>query len=595
MGNWVDCIFSHRKNATPSQPATWWLMLINLLPDFFAVHNSTDRVAAYLRYFETHRRFLEAYWHNYVLDPAGPHFLEVVRSAALASRVDLRTMLERIDVVSLARNTEEQCRTLFESDTDVDVVLMVGVGAANAGELVVDGKGVAFVCLEHFTSVTNPETQGLGLDPELIPLWLAHVCGYGVCCEDDRWAYPLQDSRNQNNRLRYEAGKTISALKIVQVRSSTSHQVRLTFPHKWARVSRHDGRLTGPCNVAARNGCHLNREGPMSTDSKRTPVRTPVSTILTPLERSRVDAAAQGLCDPLHRESLDEVLADLRDQRANLVLISVMKYGSQNSGRVAAMVREFPRIPAVALLTETQNSTPHATLALGQLGIRTLVDARIPAGWQTLRNLLASQGSSDLQRSALAQISLDLPGVSKDCWRFFELLFDSSPRISTVRQLARHLNILPSTLMLGYLRFFASSARLNALRSAPSERRATLWAEFLRATDPIPETATNEDMQAYFGRIQIANQQFRTDHNPGWLSDRGMVFVSLGEPDQIVERNVSQAGISPTAQMGSTTRLQIWQYRQFNSQLVFFDETGRWKLTRPSETEFLSINSRRAR
>ena len=144
-------------------------MLINLLPDFFAVHNSTDRVAAYLRYFETHRRFLEAYWHNYVLDPAGPHFLEVVRSAALASRVDLRTMLERIDVVSLARNTEEQCRALLNVDTDIDVVLMVGVGAAHAGELVVDGKGIAFVCLEHFTSVTNPETQGLGLDPELIP------------------------------------------------------------------------------------------------------------------------------------------------------------------------------------------------------------------------------------------------------------------------------------------------------------------------------------------------------------------------------------------------------------------------------------------
>src|SRR3954467_11626440 len=174
LGLWVDFIFSHRKNATGSLPANWSLMLINLLPDFFAVHNSTDRVAAYLRYFENHRRFLEAYWHNYVLDPAGPHFLEVVRSAALASRVDLRTMLERIDVVSLARNAEEQCRTLLEVDTDIDVVLMVGVGAANAGELVVDGKGVAFVCLEHFTSVTNPETQGLGLDPELIPLWLAH-------------------------------------------------------------------------------------------------------------------------------------------------------------------------------------------------------------------------------------------------------------------------------------------------------------------------------------------------------------------------------------------------------------------------------------
>src|SRR6185436_11590504 len=185
----------------------------------------------------------------------------------------------------------------------------------------------------------------------------------------------------------------------------------------------------------------------MPNDPKSTPTRTPVSTILTPLERSRVDAAAQGLCDALHRESLEEVLSDLREQKANLVLISVTRYGSQSSSRVAAMVREFPRVPAVALLTETQNSTPHATLALGQLGIRTLVDARIPAGWQTLRNLLATQGSADLQRSALTQISFDLPGVSRDCWRFFELLFDTSPRISTVRQLARHLNILPSTLM----------------------------------------------------------------------------------------------------------------------------------------------------
>ena len=190
----------------------------------------------------------------------------------------------------------------------------------------------------------------------------------------------------------------------------------------------------------------------MPPTPKRDLLRTPVSTILTPLERSRVDAAAQGVCDPLHRESLEEVLSDLRERRSSLVLISVTRYGSQSSARVAAMVREFPRVPAVALLTETHSSTPHSTLALGQLGIRTLVDARLPAGWQTLRNLLATQGTNELQRSALSQISLDLPGVSKDCWRFFELLFDSSPRISTVRQLARHLDVLPSTLMSRFFR-----------------------------------------------------------------------------------------------------------------------------------------------
>jgi AraC-like DNA-binding protein len=208
----------------------------------------------------------------------------------------------------------------------------------------------------------------------------------------------------------------------------------------------------------------------MTSDIKRNPTRTPVSTILTPLERSRVDAAAQGLCDALHRESLEEVLRDLRDQKAGLVLISVSRYGMQSPARVAAMVREFPRIPAVALLTETQSSTPHATLALGQLGIRTLVDARIPAGWQTLRNLLASQGAVDLQRSALAQLALDLPNVPKDCWRFFELLFDSSPRISTVRQLARQLNILPSTLM---SRFFRAQL--------PAPKRYLSFARLIRA------------------------------------------------------------------------------------------------------------------
>ena len=155
-------------------------MLINLLPDFFAVLNSTDRVAAYQRYFQAHHRVLEPYWQNYVVDPEGPHFTDVVRATVLADRTDLREMLDRTDVVTLARSTEQQCAKLLEQDVDVDIVLMVGVGAANAGELVVDGRGIAFACLEHFTSVANAETQGLGLDPELLPLWLAHEVAHAI-------------------------------------------------------------------------------------------------------------------------------------------------------------------------------------------------------------------------------------------------------------------------------------------------------------------------------------------------------------------------------------------------------------------------------
>jgi hypothetical protein len=89
-------------------------------------------------------------------------------------------MLERTDVVSLVRDTEARCRDLLKSDADFDIVLMVGVGAANAGELVVGSRGIAFVCLEHFTGVANPDTQGLGLDPELVPMWLAHELAHVV-------------------------------------------------------------------------------------------------------------------------------------------------------------------------------------------------------------------------------------------------------------------------------------------------------------------------------------------------------------------------------------------------------------------------------
>jgi hypothetical protein len=155
-------------------------MLINLLPDFVAILDSTDRIAAYRSYFERHRRLLQAYWHNYVIDPDSPHFADVVRSTVLADRSDLRAVLERTDVVSLLRDAESQCRELLGFDADYDVVLMVGVGAANAGELVVGSRGVAFICLEHFTGVANPDTQGLGLDPELIPLWLAHELAHVV-------------------------------------------------------------------------------------------------------------------------------------------------------------------------------------------------------------------------------------------------------------------------------------------------------------------------------------------------------------------------------------------------------------------------------
>ncbi|MBM4192945.1 MAG: hypothetical protein FJ202_01005 [Gemmatimonadetes bacterium] len=155
-------------------------MLINLLPDFLAVLQAADPERAYGHYFETHRPILEAYWNNFVVEPSGPQFEDIVRGVVRADRSDLRALLEQTNVVALARETAARCEVLFAVDAPIDVVLMVGVGAANAGELVVNGRAMAFVCLEHFTGVANASTHALGLDPELMPMWLAHEIAHGV-------------------------------------------------------------------------------------------------------------------------------------------------------------------------------------------------------------------------------------------------------------------------------------------------------------------------------------------------------------------------------------------------------------------------------
>jgi GWxTD domain-containing protein len=134
--------------------------------------------------------------------------------------------------------------------------------------------------------------------------------------------------------------------------------------------------------------------------------------------------------------------------------------------------------------------------------------------------------------------------------------------------------------MLSYLIFFASPQRLSVLRNAALTERATIWAAFLRETDPIPETGQHEVLQSYFSRIQQANQDFREEGGVGWRTDRGRVFVALGAPDNILE---------PTgASVNQRNAVLVWEYQRLQLQLVFVDQTGfnRWRLNPNSELDF---------
>jgi hypothetical protein len=155
-------------------------MLVNLVPEFLAVLAAPDPPAAYHEYLDRHRAVLASYWHNYVLDPDSPQAEQVIAAALRADRTDLRRLLEDVDVAAVAEDALRRALDCVAADCPVDLYVMVGAGAANAGELVVGGRGIAFVCLEHFTGRPNPQTYGLGLAPHLLPLWIAHEVAHAV-------------------------------------------------------------------------------------------------------------------------------------------------------------------------------------------------------------------------------------------------------------------------------------------------------------------------------------------------------------------------------------------------------------------------------
>jgi len=137
--------------------------------------------------------------------------------------------------------------------------------------------------------------------------------------------------------------------------------------------------------------------------------------------------------------------------------------------------------------------------------------------------------------------------------------------------------------MVNYLKYFPNRAAVDSLKHAPPDQRAAAWARFLRETDPIPSTPQNEALDSYFNRLRQANERFKDEGIPGWLTDRGMVFITIGEPDQVYMQgslNVNVRG-----------REQVWVYRQYNVQLVLVDQTGlgRYKLTPHSMADYQSI------
>lgn len=119
------------------------------------------------------------------------------------------------------------------------------------------------------------------------------------------------------------------------------------------------------------------------------------------------------------------------------------------------------------------------------------------------------------------------------------------------------------------------------LNLPPSERPGFI-VEFWKKRDPDPGDEENEFKTEYYNRIEEANLLFKQGSTPGWLQDRGRVFITLGPPTnrETYPRGMNQYGV-PT---------EIWYYGFFP--VVFVDEnwTGNYQLEALGAQQINEIN-----
>ena len=81
------------------------------------------------------------------------------------------------------------------------------------------------------------------------------------------------------------------------------------------------------------------------------------------------------------------------------------------------------------------------------------------------------------------------------------------------------------------VRYIITAQERKTFRNLPPSERKNFIEEFWEKRDPDPDTEINEFKEEYFSRIEEANLLFKEGSTPGWLQERGRVFITLGPPD----------------------------------------------------------------
>jgi GWxTD domain-containing protein len=119
------------------------------------------------------------------------------------------------------------------------------------------------------------------------------------------------------------------------------------------------------------------------------------------------------------------------------------------------------------------------------------------------------------------------------------------------------------------------------LQLATDREREAFIEAFWKQRDPTPGTPENEFKTEHYRRLSYANQIYhRGSVKPGWRTDRGRIYIILGEPKNIEDFDTIN-GVNP---------VEIWFYQPENSpnlpaafNVIFYKEngTGEYKLYSP--------------
>ena len=100
--------------------------------------------------------------------------------------------------------------------------------------------------------------------------------------------------------------------------------------------------------------------------------------------------------------------------------------------------------------------------------------------------------------------------------------------------------------------------------------RESFIEDFWEIRDPTPGTEANENRMEYERRVEYVERFFKEKigSGRGWDSDRGKVYLLLGEPD---ERNTRQGTILDRFGQPKRVLKEVWIYNYHGLYLEFSD------------------------